>query len=55
MPSYEYVCNDCKHVFCVYLSMREYEAKPKIKCSQCGSDNVQRKISGFFTKTSKKS
>ncbi len=55
MPVYEYVCKDCNKEFIVFLSIEEFEAKPKIKCSHCKSDNVQRKITGFFTKTSKKS
>ncbi len=55
MPAYEHVCKDCNREFVVFLSLREYEAKPKIKCPGCGSDNVVRKITGFFAKTSKKS
>ena len=55
MPVYEYVCKDCNKEFIVFLSIEEFEAKPKIKYSHCKSDSVQRKITGFFTKTSKKS
>ena len=55
MPAYEYVCNDCSKEFVVFLSIREFEAKPKIKCPHCESDNVLKKLTGFFTKTSKKS
>jgi putative FmdB family regulatory protein len=55
MPAYEYVCKDCNKEFTVFLSIKEFEAKPKIKCPHCGSDNVQKKLSGFFTQTSKKS
>jgi len=55
MPAYEYVCKDCNKDFVVFLSIREFDAKPKIKCPHCGSDNAQRKITGFFAKTSKKS
>jgi len=55
MPAYEYICKDCNKEFIVFLSIKEFEAKPKIKCLHCGSDNVQRKITGFFAKTSKKS
>lgn len=35
--------------------VKEFEAKPKIKCPHCQSDNVQKKISEFTAKTSKKS
>jgi len=55
MPSYEYVCKDCNHGFTALLSIKEFEAKPKIKYPQCQSDNVQNKISEFTAKTSKKS
>jgi putative FmdB family regulatory protein len=55
MPAYEYDCKDCNKEFTVFLSIREFEAKPKIKCPHCESDNVQKKMTGFFTKTSKKS
>lgn len=55
MPAYDYFCNDCKHEFVVFLSLKEYEEKPKIKCPHCGSDNVAKKITGFYAKTSKKS
>jgi len=55
MPAYEYVCKDCSKEFIVFFSIKEIEAKPKVKCSHCGSDNVQKKLTAFFTKTSKKS
>ena len=55
MPAYEYFCKDCKREFTIFLSLKEMEAKPKIKCPGCGSDNVERKFSGFFAKTSRKS
>jgi len=55
MPAYEYACRDCRHKFTVFLAIKEFEAKPKIKCPQCQNDNVEKKISGFMTKTSKKS
>jgi putative FmdB family regulatory protein len=55
MPAYEYVCKDCGKEFTVYISLREFEAHPLIKCPQCGSKKAERKYSGFFAKTSKKS
>jgi putative FmdB family regulatory protein len=55
MPSYEYGCKDCSHKFTVFLSIKEFEAKPKIRCPHCQSDNVQKIISEFTAKTSKKS
>jgi putative FmdB family regulatory protein len=55
MPAYEYDCKDCGKEFTVFLSIKEFEAKPKVKCPHCQSDNVRKKLTGFFTKTSKKS
>ncbi|MCE5313130.1 MAG: zinc ribbon domain-containing protein [Nitrospiraceae bacterium] len=55
MPAYEYECRDCKKIFTVFLSLKEYDTNPKIKCPHCGSDSTVRLISGFFAKTSKKS
>jgi putative FmdB family regulatory protein len=55
MPAYEYMCNDCKKDFTVFLSVKEFESKPKIACPQCQSDNVAKKLTAFFVKTSKKS
>ena len=55
MPAYEYGCKDCNKDFTVFLPIKEYEAKPEIKCPHCGSDNVQKKLAGIFTKTTKQS
>jgi putative FmdB family regulatory protein len=55
MPAYEYVCSDCSKAFTVFLSLKEFDSNPKILCPHCGSDHVQRKLSGFFAKTSRKS
>jgi putative FmdB family regulatory protein len=55
MPAYEYVCKNCNKEFVIFLSIKEFEARPQIKCSHCQSDNVQKKLTCFFTKTSRKS
>ena len=47
MPAYEYICKDCNHKVTVLLDSKEFEAKPKIKCPHCQSDNVQKKLSEF--------
>jgi len=47
MPAYKYLCKDCNHEVTVFLSSKEFEAKPKIKCLHCQSDNVQEKFSEF--------
>lgn len=55
MPAYEYHCNTCGKDFIVFLSVREFETNPKIACEHCQSDKVTKKLTSFFTKTSKKS
>ena len=55
MPAYEYECLDCGKEFSVFLSLKEFDAAPKIVCPHCGSDHVRRKMGTFFAKTSKKS
>jgi len=55
MPAYEYTCKGCGKEFTVYLSMKEFDAHPKITCPKCESSSVERKFTTFFAKTSKKS
>lgn len=55
MPSYDYACRDCEKDFLIFLSLTEMEAKPKITCPHCGSDNVGKIFTAFFAKTNKKS
>ena len=55
MPSYDYACRDCEKDFMIFLTLKEMEAKPKITCPHCGSDNVGKKFTAFFAKTDKKS
>jgi putative FmdB family regulatory protein len=38
MPAYEYICKDCNHEITVFLSIKEFEAKPKIKCPHWSQD-----------------
>jgi putative FmdB family regulatory protein len=43
MPTYDFRCKACGKRFDVFLSFNEYE-KAEIKCSFCGSTDIQRKI-----------
>jgi putative FmdB family regulatory protein len=54
MPLYEFICLDCKKEFAVVMSIKERETE-KIKCTHCGSENVQQRFTSVFTKVSKKS
>jgi len=57
MPTYEFLCEKCKKPFELTCSIAEYERKKKegIKCSECGSLEVEQQISSFRVQTSKKS
>ncbi len=56
MPTYEFVCADCKKSFSLVMSLAEYEKRKSFKCPKCESPrHVHRKVTGFFALTSKKS
>jgi len=54
MPSYEYVCKECKKRFTLILSIHEYE-KARPACPKCKSKKVEQVPAAFFAVTSKKS
>ena len=54
MPTYEYLCGDCKHKFILIMSISEHDKK-KVVCSKCRKKNVKQQISTFQTQTGKKS
>ncbi len=54
MPSYEFVCKECKKAFNVIMTLREYE-KGNVACPKCKSKKVDQKPAAFFAVTSKKS
>jgi 6-phosphogluconolactonase (cycloisomerase 2 family) len=39
MPAYERLCKDCNYEIPIFLSTKEFEAKPKIKCFLCQMEN----------------
>ncbi len=41
MPTYEYVCRNCKNELEIFQSMTE---SPKRKCPKCGKNALERKI-----------
>ncbi len=54
MPTYEYVCKECKKTFTAFLTLAEYEKK-RVACPKCKSKKVEQKVASFFAVTSKKS
>ena len=54
MPTYEYLCQKCRNLFTVVLTMREHD-HAKVTCPQCQGSKVTQQFSTFYAKTSKKS
>jgi len=54
MPTYPYVCRECKKKFEIVRSVAEYKPA-SVKCPKCGKKKVERVWSGVFVGTSKKS
>ncbi len=43
MPTYDFVCNNCKQRFDIFMTFAEYGKKPVI-CAHCGSRDVRRRL-----------
>lgn len=43
MPTYDFICNDCKQRFEIFLTFAEYGRKPA-PCAHCGSKNTRRRM-----------
>jgi putative FmdB family regulatory protein len=54
MPTYEYRCQKCGHVFERNEHVADHE-KSHPKCSKCGSSQVEAVMATFYAKTSRKS
>ncbi|HSW35386.1 MAG TPA: FmdB family zinc ribbon protein [Candidatus Limnocylindrales bacterium] len=40
MPTYEYICQDCKEITDVRATMEEKGKGLNVSCSSCGSNNM---------------
>jgi len=54
MPTYEYRCEECSHIFTVKMSIAEHELG-SIGCPACKGKKVFPQYTTFYAKTSKKS
>lgn len=54
MPLYEFYCNDCKKEISLVLTMKE-RGEGNFACPECKGKNLESRLSGFFSKTSRKS
>ncbi|MBW1851525.1 MAG: zinc ribbon domain-containing protein [Deltaproteobacteria bacterium] len=54
MPTYEFVCEKCKKIFTLFITISEHEKK-KFRCPKCKSKKLKQQVSSFQAITSKKS
>jgi putative FmdB family regulatory protein len=54
MPSYEYVCKECKKKFTLTMTITQHEAGG-VACPKCKSKKVEQLVASFFAVTSRKS
>lgn len=54
MPKYEFICHACAKPFSKVLTNEEY-AEGMVTCPNCGSDNVEQRLSAMYATTFKKS
>jgi putative FmdB family regulatory protein len=54
MPTYDYACVKCGRKFSVTHSITEHGRK-RVRCPKCSSLRLERRITLFVAKTSKKS
>jgi putative FmdB family regulatory protein len=54
MPTYEYLCLDCRQTFDKSLTLAAHEKDP-VSCPKCGSKSVEQEPTKFFCMTSRKS
>lgn len=47
MPIYEYICEDCGHIFSALR--RISQSDDDLECPNCGSNKIKRKFSTFAT------
>ena len=43
MPTYDFICLDCKKRFDLFMTYSEYGTKPAV-CSHCGGQNTRRRM-----------
>jgi putative FmdB family regulatory protein len=54
MPTYSFVCKECKKSFTRLMTLAEYE-KGRFTCPKCNSRKVEQTLAAFFAVSAKKS
>lgn len=52
MPTYDFVCQDCKKASEVRMSISDYSEGARPQCDQCGSEKVERTFTAVNVLTS---
>jgi putative FmdB family regulatory protein len=52
MPTYEYLCKDCRDLFEKTLTSAAHD-RELIACPSCGSKNVEQEFTAFYAITSR--
>jgi putative FmdB family regulatory protein len=53
MPTFEYLCKECRDLFEKTLTLAAYD-RELITCPSCGSKNVEQEFTAFYAITSRK-
>ena len=48
MPTYEFLCKNCDHVFEVFTSISAKEKGLDLDCQQCGGKNIKQAITSYM-------
>ncbi len=54
MPTYEYVCQTCRHEWSTVMTLTQRLKNIKPVCPQCRRKKVQQKVTSFAAVTSRK-
>ena len=54
MPTYSFVCKNCKKSFTKSMTLAEYD-KGRFICPKCNSKKVEQQVAAFFAVSPKKS
>ncbi|TZE80764.1 FmdB family zinc ribbon protein [Calorimonas adulescens] len=46
MPSYDFICKDCRHYFSDMVSIKEKD-EGNVRCPSCGSNNISQVFKSF--------
>ncbi len=54
MPTYEYVCDNCRHMWSCVMTFSQRQKASRPTCPKCRSRKVHQKMSSFAAVTARK-